>query len=144
MSEWIWGCPDPSVTVLVADPLAAETGLLQSFVVGPFKSLVDSYPATWNDSHPTHPSSACATIDGGNGPCLGSEHPRIRIMPVIKTDQVSGTGSLAPVAGRTCVFVDKVSSGFDQPHGYGSPGTWNIYIRFTDTCAGLGAWDDSF
>ena len=142
--SWIVGCPDESVTVLVDDLLDPETGNVQSTVLSAFRVLVDNNPATWNDSHPTHPSGACATVDGGNGPCLGSEHPRIRLMPVVKTDQLGDNQSPAPVAGRTCVFIDKVSSDFDGSNGSGPAGQWNIYLRFTDTCSGFGGWDDSF
>jgi hypothetical protein len=142
--DWVWGCPDESATVLVDDLLEPETGNVQSVITGAFKDLVDNNPAMWNDSHPTHPSGACATIDGGNGPCLGSEHPRIRLMPVVKTDQLGDNQSPAPVADRTCVFIDKVAIDFDQPHGGGPLGSWKLYFRFTDTCTGLPGWDGSF
>ena len=146
LRPWVQGCPDPTITIAADDVVytSSGSGNMQSLVLQDFKDLVDNNPALWNDSHPDHPSGGCATIDGGDGPCLGSENPRIRFIPAIKTNQVTGTGGgvNAPVEDVICVFVDKVASDMSQPHGQlPQPAPWNVYLRLTDTCAGYVGWD---
>jgi Flp pilus assembly protein TadG len=141
LGPWIEGCPDetvvihgpPNPTIIHA---ASGSGNEQSLVEHEFKDLVDNNPGQWN---PTNPGGACATSDGGDGPCLGSGNPRIRFMPLIDPTQVSGSGSnvTVPVAALACVFVDKVAQDPNRAHGQGPPGRWNVYMRLTDSCTGL-------
>lgn len=146
LRPWIDGCPDhtlvihgpPEATILYA---ASGSGNKQSLVQDEFKDLVDDNDGKWNDFNP---GGACATIDGGDGPCLGSESPRIRFMPLIDPTQVSGSGSGArvPVSGLACVFIDKVAENPGAAHGQGPPGRWNLYMRLTDTCTALAGGSD--
>lgn len=141
LRPWINGCPDetlvihgpPDPTIIYA---ASGSGNMQSLVQQDFKDLVDNNPGQWN---PTNPGGACATSDGGDGPCLGSGNLRIRFMPMIDPSQVSGSGSNVnvPVAALACVFIDKVAENPGGAHGSGPPGRWNVYMRLTDTCTGL-------
>jgi hypothetical protein len=37
------------------------------------------------------------------------------------------------------VFVEKVSGHMDEDHGSPPPpGQWNVYVKLTDTCVGVG------
>lgn len=159
LEPWIQGCPNTSIhihgppdpTIIYA---ASGSGNMQSLVQGAFKDLVDTEPGQWYQAPPGGGKS-CATADGSapgvHNPCLGSgpsldpsgmathNTMRIRFMPLIDVTQISGTGSgvYVPVAALACVFVDKVAESPSMPHGAGAPGRWNVYMRFTDTCAGL-------
>jgi hypothetical protein len=115
---------------------------MQSLVLHDFKDLVDTQPGVWVNDHTTHPSGGCVTMTGGSSEvCLGSaDSKRIRFMPIVKTDAVTGTGGgvKAPIIGLACVFVEKVATEMSMPHGMlPPPGQWNVYVRLTDTCAGL-------
>ncbi len=147
LRPWIQTCVDTSITIGIGDTIYAgsASGNMQSLVLQDFRDLIDYNPGVWNPTHPTHPYGGCVTVDGGDGDCLGSNNTmRIRFMPVVKTDEITGTGGGVQgiVIGLACVFVDKVSSEMSMPHGMmPPPGQWNVYVRLTDTCVGVSGGD---
>ncbi len=131
LRPWILGCPDKSITIGIGDTIYAgsASGNMQSLVLQDFKDLIDTQPGVWNNVSAAHPSGGCVTDGMGESTCLGSaDTQRIRFMPIVKTDAVTGTGSgvKAPIINLACVFVDKVSTEMGVVHG-----------RLTDTCTGL-------
>ena len=125
---------------------------MQALVLDEFKDLIDTYddvewdynhdpPPGWNVGHPY----GCVVRKGhtetqGELCFSNNNHPRIRFMPVVRPDEVTGNGSdvHAPVAGLACVFVDKVAGHMTEEHGMPPPpGQWNVYVRLTDTCVGV-------
>ncbi len=144
LRPWILDCPDNTITIAIGDTIYAgsASGNMQSLVLQDFKDLVDTQPGVWVNDHTTHPSGGCVTMTGGSSEvCLGSaDSKRIRFMPIVKTDAVTGTGGgvKAPIIGLACVFVEKVATEMSLPHGMlPPPGQWNVYVRLTDTCSGL-------
>ena len=156
LKPWILGCPDvtleihgpPNPTILYA---GSGAGNMQNLVLQDFENLVDSYPAEWDGNrgfppgwNEAHQYGCAVRLGDLGGPCLSNtdmDHPRVRFMPVVRPDQVTGSGSgtQVPVAGLACVFVDKVATDMDKPHGMlPPPGQWNVYVRLTDTCVGIG------
>ena len=101
---------------------ASGSGNKQSLVSGAMKDLVDSDPlARWDDT------KKCVTR---NGSCT-FDSPRIRAVPIVRPDQVTGGGANvnAPIHSFTGVFVEKVSCAPNMPHGGGPAGQWNVYVR---------------
>lgn len=118
------GCDDPNAFSSVADDIWAASGAgnKQSLVQGAFKDLVDSDPTvSWDDSQ------KCVVR---NGQCTLNS-TRIRALPIVRPDQVSGGGAnvTAPIHTFTGVFVEKVSCSPTMPHGGGPAGRWNVYMR---------------
>jgi len=161
LAPWVLGCPEvtleiqgpPDPTILYA---GSGAGNMQALVLDEFKNLVDLYGAEWDDDNPNAPSDWPGTHDYGcavrlndlGGTCLSNtdmeENPRVRFMPVVRPDSVTGNGSgtNVPVAGLACVFVDKVATHIDSIHGHAPPpGQWNVYVRLTDTCVGISGGD---
>ena len=132
LRPWILGCPDKSITIGIGDTIYAgsASGNMQSLVLDDFKDLIDTQPGVWNNISAAHPSGGCVTDGMGESTCLGSaDTQRVRFMPIVKTDAVTGTGSgvKAPIIGLACVFVDKVSTEMGMPHGeLPPPGQWNV------------------
>lgn len=120
------GCIDPTVFSSVADDIWAASGAgnKQSLVQNEFVELVDSDPAAfWDDTN------ACVARPGEG--CVTSSS-RIRALPLIRPDQVSGGGAnvTAPIHSFAGVFVEKVSCSPTMPHRGGPAGRWNVYVRF--------------
>lgn len=118
------GCSDPSMAWDVADHIwaASGSGNKQSLVTHEFVALVDSDPTvSWDDGQ------KCVVRDGA---CVLNS-TRIRSVPVIPPDQVTGSGANvnAPINSFTGVFVEKVSCSATAPHKAGPPGQWNVYVR---------------
>jgi len=158
LAPWILGCPDvtltiqgpPNPTILYA---GSGAGNMQSLALDEFKNLIDATfttevwdnnhvaPFEWTEGH----AYGCAVKAGeeGTGTCLNNRtSDRVRFMPLIDPSQVTGSGSgtQVPVAGLACVFVDKVATHMDSIHGQAPPpGQWNVYVRLTDTCIGVGS-----
>ncbi|MDX1393624.1 MAG: pilus assembly protein TadG-related protein [Gemmatimonadota bacterium] len=127
------GCTVPDAFSSVLDEIwaASGSGNKQSLVSGAMRDLVDSDPhASWDDTR------ECVSR---NGECV-TDSPRIRAMPIVRPDQISGGGAnvSAPIHTFTGVFVEKVSCGPDMPHGSGPAGQWNVYVRLMGT-GGFGA-----
>jgi len=143
LRPWIMDCPDKTITIAIDDTIYAgsASGNMQSLVLQDFKDLIDTQPGVWNNVKAAHPSGGCVTTDLLSSACLGSaDTKRIRFMPIVKTDAVTGTGGgvKAPIIGLACVFLDKVSTEMSMPHGMlPPPGQWNVYVRLTDTCSAL-------
>jgi hypothetical protein len=154
IAPWVLGCPDVTITIQgPPDPTilyaGSGAGNMQNLVMQEFWNLIDLNPAEWDFNNPNAPVDwagphdyGCAVAVGDdNGPCLNNQnHPRVRFMPVVRPDQVtgSGAGTQVPVAGLACVFVDKVATDMSQPNGMlPPPGQWNVYVRMTDTCVGV-------
>ncbi len=128
---------------------------MQALVLDEFKNLVDLYGAEWDDNHTAppdwnepHPYGCAVRLNDLGGPCLSNtdmeENPRVRFMPIVRPDAVTGNGSgtNVPVAGLACVFVDKVATEMSKDHGQDPPpGQWNVYVRLTDTCVGISGGD---
>ena len=156
---WINDCPNHEITIGIGDEIyaASGSGNMQSLVLDEFEELVTLDPdnAIWNDFNPAYEpydfltkhghAYGCATSGGADGPCLNNKNSwRVRFMPIVKTDDVTGTGSgvKAPVIGLACVFVQKVATHIDSLHTRKPrPGQWNVYVRMTDTCIGEGGGD---
>lgn len=118
------GCDNPEVYSSVADDIwdASGAGNKQSLVQNEFKALVDSDPTvSWDDTQ------NCVVR---NGQCTLNS-TRIRALPIVRPDQVSGGGAnvTAPIHTFTGVFVEKVSCSPTMPHGGGPAGRWNVYMR---------------
>lgn len=131
LRAWIYpGCPDPTLVRSVGDPIfsASGAGNKQALVIQEFPRVVDSDPNA-------HWSSVCRCVRGS----AFEKSPRIRIMPAVRPDQVSGAGAnvQAPIANFVAVFIEKVSAGPDLPHRVGPPGQWNVYARFVGYSTGL-------
>jgi Flp pilus assembly protein TadG len=132
---WVEECPDNTLEISAGDVLKIAPGNHQSLVHQQFEDLVDNHPGEWSDV------DGCVIDPGGSIPgCLGAADTwRIRFMPVVRPDQVTGNGNntQATVVGLACVFVDKVAEDFGSPHGVGPNGRMNVYMRFVDTCTGV-------
>lgn len=118
------GCSDPSIAYNVTDHIwaASGSGDKQSLVIEEFVDLVDSDPTVSWDT-----GQNCVVR---NGECVLNS-TRIRSVPVIPPDQVTGSGANlnAPINSFTGVFVEKVSCSSSSPHKAGPPGHWNVYVR---------------
>lgn len=118
------GCDGGITSSSVGDDIWAASGAgnKQSLVQGPFKDIVDSDPTvSWDDQ------KKCVVR---NGECT-FDSTRIRAMPIVRPDQVTGGGANvnAPIHTFTGVFVEKVSCSPTTPHGGGPSGRWNVYVR---------------
>jgi hypothetical protein len=158
LAPWVLGCPDvtltihgpPDPTILFA---GSGAGNMQNLVLQEFRELIDLNPAEWDDNNPNAPvdwagphAYGCAVAAGDiGGTCLTNrDNKRVRFMPVVRPDQVTGSGSgtQVPVAGLACVFVEKVATEMSKENGQDPPpGQWNVYVRMTDTCVGVSGGD---
>jgi len=67
--------------------------------------------------------------------CYTGESYRMREVPLVRPDEVTGTGAgiNTSIAEFTGVFVDKVACNYDQPMFQKSNGNLNVYIRIMNT-----------
>ena len=118
------GCDGTITSSSVSDDIWAASGAgnTQSLIHDEFKDLVDSDPGvSWDDQR------KCVTR---GGQCT-FDSPRIRALPIVRPDQVTGGGANVhvPIHAFTGVFVEKVSCSPTVPHGGGPQGRWNVYVR---------------
>lgn len=132
LDDMVDGCTDPPENVALGQTIwaASGTGNKQS-VVKHIKKYIDQ-----NDP------DAYWDADGGEDGhgCVKKPHlteclegtPRLRLVPLIDPSSVSGGGSgtQATTSHLAMVFLEKVASGPDEPHGGGPSGQWNVYVRF--------------
>jgi hypothetical protein len=160
LRPWINDCPDPGILLKAGgfgDPpedeyteiyAASSSGNMQS-LVDDFKDLIDNpeYEAEWG----TYKGRICPVLpidpnDPTSGGCAGPTNLRVRTMPVVRPDLVTGTGSNvhAPVAALVCVWIDRVAETLGGAHGSGPPGRRNVYVRLYDGCGGEGVGNNPF
>lgn len=157
LRPWIASCPDPGIQLTAGgfgnppDPAteiyaASASGNMQS-LVDEFKDLIDNpeYEAEWGIFTGSNGDRICPVLPDDGG-CAGPGNLRVRIMPVVRPDLVTGTGSNvhAPVAALVCVWIEKVAQTPGGAHGSGPPGRRNVYVRLYDGCAGEGVGNNPF
>mgnify|MGYP006284664889 CR=1 FL=1 len=73
-------------------------------------------------------------FNSSTGDCAKSSHPRLRSMPITDPTTISnsGEGAHAGVNNFAPIFIEKVADSFDEPHGHGPAGQWNLYVRLID------------
>lgn len=147
LADWVWGCPDPDnlVVIEVGDDIEPETGNVQSTVIQAFKELVDQYGGdnwTWNTSLECMESA---------GQCMETADPesflkRHRALPVIDPTSATTNQDDATVIRWECVFIEKAAEEYYRNggtaitrNGEGSPGRWNVYVRFVRCADGMTA-----
>ncbi len=126
------GCGDSPETVALNDDIWAASGIgNKQTVVQEIKNYIDR-----ND-----PDAYWDATGGADGHgCVKKPHlqdclegtPRLRAVPLIDPSSVgeSGSNTVANTSHLAMVFLEKVASGPDQPHGGGPAGQWNVYVRF--------------
>lgn len=128
-------CANTEFKISIDNDLEASPGNKQS-VVENLKTFIDENGGssiTWNEGR------GCVW-DGTM--CVDGDHPRIRPMPVTDptTIQQSGQNARATVENFVGVFLEKVADAPDAPHGSGSGGHLNLYVRLLDGAVnGVGA-----
>ncbi len=157
LRPWINSCPDPGIELTAGgfgnppEPAteiyaASASGNMQS-LVDDFKDLIDNleYEAQWGTHTGSDGDRICPVLPNSGG-CAGPTNLRVRIMPVVRPDLVTGTGSNvhAPVAALVCVWIDKVAETPGGAHGSGPPGRRNVYVRLYDGCGGEGVGNNPF
>ena len=105
---------------------------------GSFADLVRSDPdLVWSDPDgPSGPTVGCVvdsrnpTESDGSPRCVENS-PRIRKVPIVRPDAVTGTGSgvTTTVIDFTGVFVERVSCNYGLGDFGGPGGNWNVYVR---------------
>ncbi len=143
--DWVLGCPDQEnpVVVDVGDYIDPESGNVQAVVIKAFKELVDDFGGdgwVWDGT---------CMASTGNSECMDSPSfpaewygKRHRAIAVIDPTTPTTNQDPALLDRWECVFVEKVASeyydnGVPTGNGYGPPGQWNVYVRFTRCADGM-------
>lgn len=126
------GCGDSPETVVLNDDIWAASGIgNKQTVVQEIKRYIDrNDPNAYWDPTGGDDGHGCVkkpTLQD----CLEGT-PRLRLVPLIDPSSVgeSGSNTVATTSQLAMIFLEKVASGPDQPHGGGPSGQWNVYVRF--------------
>jgi hypothetical protein len=126
------GCGDPPETVALGEDIWAASGIgNKQTVVQEIKEYIDrNDPDAYWDPTGGEDGHGCVTKPHLQGCVEGT--PRLRLVPLIDPSSVgeSGSNTVASTSQLAMVFLEKVASGPDQPHGGGPSGQWNVYVRF--------------
>ena len=155
LSDWVDGCPDPDniITLAEGDWIDPETGNVQSTVLGAFKELVDNYGGDNWDWDATHECMSNAVGSAAN--CMHNVDPlafekRHRALPVIDPTTPQGSNDPAQIIRWECAYIEKVAESYymnnspnPSPNGWGPPGQWNVYVRFTRCDDGMAPGPDT-
>lgn len=132
LNDMVDGCTDPPSSVSLGQEIwaASGSGNKQS-VVKHVKQYIDrNDPDAYWDPNGGEDGHGCVMRPHQTDCVDGSA--RLRAVPLIDPSTVSGGGAntSAETAHVGMVFLEKVASGPDKPHGGGPSGKWNIYVRF--------------
>lgn len=120
MEPYILGCPQGARGWSVGDELTTQPGSVQATTILDFTELIAMDPGAQYDDD-------CKCILGGSDEYAVS--PRLRAVPVIRSDQVTGDGVnvTAPIVSFAGVFIESVGT---SPSGGGPPGLGSVWARF--------------
>jgi len=130
LEDAIRDCESTDLTLSIGDTVTSSSGGKQN-VVQEAKTYIDTHDFehewSWDDSCV---SNGTDCVDGS---------ARIRPLAIVDPETITGTGSgsQAVINNLASVFMDKVASDEDKPHGQDPPpGAWNLYLRFLGSAEG--------
>jgi Flp pilus assembly protein TadG len=149
LGDWVDGCPDPDkkVTLAAGDWIEPHPGIVQSQVLQAFRELVAYYGGDGWEWDSTHECMSNGVGSATN--CMHNVDPlafekRHRAIPVIDPSTTPDNQDPAQIIRWECVFIEKVAetyylanSSTPTPNGHGSPGRYNVYVRFTRCSDGM-------